>query len=138
VAGILYVTLRGLTTSAIPCASGGFDCELDCIDHQLRIRASDGSGRTVALAPEPVALFYAETMGALDELGIHTHLQASPNEVDPAIPFAHDNQHTGVGPLAWTPELLRSEVQAAVVRTCRASKVAGAIWPRAECLRRGL
>ena len=35
--------------------------------------------------------------------------------------------------------LLRGlRVQAAVVRVCRASKVAGAMLPRAECLRRGL
>jgi len=33
---------------------------------------------------------------------------------------------------------MRSEGQAAVVRVCRASKVAGAIWPRAECRRRGV
>src|SRR3712207_4100102 len=32
-------------------------------------------------------------MGALDGLGIGTHLQASLKEVDPAIPFAHDDQH---------------------------------------------
>jgi hypothetical protein len=71
----LYVTPRGLTTSAIPYASGAFDCELDFVDHQLRIRASDGGGR------------------ALDELGIRSHIQARPNEVEVAIPFAEDYRH---------------------------------------------
>ena len=96
----LYVTARGLTTSAIPYAGGVFDCELDLVDHQLRIRDSDGGGRTVVLAPKPVAQFYAETMAALGELGIRTHIQARPNEVDPAIPFAEDHRHASYDPHA--------------------------------------
>jgi hypothetical protein len=96
----LYVTPRGLTTSAIPYANGVFDCELDFVDHQLRIRASDGTGRAVVLAPKPVAQFYAETMGALAELGIRTSIQPRPNEVDPAIPFADDHRHASYDPHA--------------------------------------
>jgi hypothetical protein len=96
----LYVTPRGLTSSAIPYASGAFDCELDFVDHQLRIRASDGGGRAVALAPKSVAQFYAETMAALGELGIRTHIRARPNEVDPAIPFAEDHRHASYDPHA--------------------------------------
>ncbi|WP_448639393.1 DUF5996 family protein [Geodermatophilus sp. URMC 63] len=89
----LYVTPRGLTTAAIPCASGAFDCEFDFVDHLLRIRSSDGGGRAITLARKPVAQFYAETMGALAELGLHTRIHARPNEVDPAIPFAEDDRH---------------------------------------------
>ncbi|MGW2261375.1 DUF5996 family protein [Streptomyces sp. NPDC001780] len=89
----LYVSPRGLTTSAIPYGSGAFDIEFDFIDHQLRIRTSDGAVRTVALEPKPVARFYAETMRALDEVGIETRIQAHPNEVEPAIPFAEDDRH---------------------------------------------
>jgi hypothetical protein len=96
----LYVTARGLTTSAVPYANGSFDCELDFVDHQLRIRSSDGGSRVVALAPKPVAQFYAETMGALDELGIRTVIEARPNEVDPAIPFAEDDRHASYDPRA--------------------------------------
>jgi Family of unknown function (DUF5996) len=90
----LYVSPRGLATSAIPYGGGAFDCEFDFIDHKLHLRASDGRSSDVALEPKPVALFYAETMDALNELGIRTHLRARPNEVDPAIPFAEDYQHT--------------------------------------------
>jgi hypothetical protein len=36
----LYVTPRGLTTSAIPYRSGVFDIEFDIVDHQLGIRVS--------------------------------------------------------------------------------------------------
>ena len=54
----------------------------------------------VALAPKPVAQFYAETMGALRELGIPTQIRATPNEVDPAIPFAEDDRHASYDPHA--------------------------------------
>ena len=68
----LYVSPRGLTTSAIPHRDGAFDIEFDFADHQLRIRPSDGGGREVALKPTSVAQFYTETMAALGELGIQT------------------------------------------------------------------
>jgi hypothetical protein len=89
----LRLSPRGLTTLAIPYRDGAFDCELDFIDHRLRIRASDGRGATVPLATRPVAQFYAETMAALGELDIETHIRARPNEVAPAIPFAADDRH---------------------------------------------
>lgn len=89
----LYVSPRGLTTSAIPYGAGSFDIEFDFIDHRLQIRSSDGGIRHVALEPKPVADFHAETMRALDELGIQVQIQATPNEVDPAIPFAEDREH---------------------------------------------
>ncbi|MFC4011142.1 DUF5996 family protein [Nonomuraea purpurea] len=89
----LYVSPRGLTTSAIPYGAGAFDLEFDFVEHLLRIRNSDGGTRAVALEPKPVADFYGETMVALAELGIRTEIQAAPNEVEPAIPFAEDRQH---------------------------------------------
>jgi hypothetical protein len=89
----LRLSPRGLTTPAVPYRDGGFDCELDFLDHRLRIRASDGRDATVALAAKPVAQFYVETMAALEELGIDTRIRARPNEVEPAIPFAADDRH---------------------------------------------
>ncbi|MFF9767839.1 DUF5996 family protein [Streptomyces sp. NPDC014636] len=96
----LYVSPRGLTTSAIPYRSGVFDIEFDFLDHLLRMRSSNGTHRTVALKPRPVAEFYRETMQALGELGIETRIQAHPNEVDPAIPFAEDHRHASYDPNA--------------------------------------
>lgn len=98
----LYVSPRGLTTSAIQHSVGSFDIEFDFVDHQLHIRSSDGRSRQVALEPKPVAAFYAETMGALGQLGIPVRIQARPNEVDPAIPFAHDYEHRSYDPTAAT------------------------------------
>lgn len=88
-----YVTPRGLTTSTIPYGTKAFDIEFDFIEHQLVIRSSTGTTRTVALEPKPVAEFYAQTMRTLDELGFTTRIQGHPNEVDPALPFAQDHEH---------------------------------------------
>lgn len=89
-----YVTPRGLSTSAIPHGTDVVDIEFDFIDHRLLIRASTGATRSVRLEPKSVAQFYSETMQALDELGIPTRIRARPNEVDPALPFAEDVEHT--------------------------------------------
>lgn len=96
----LYVSPRGLTTSAIPYGSGAFDVEFDFIDHQLLIRSSDGATRGLALKPMAVAEFHAQTMRALAELGIEADIQARPNEVEPAIPFAEDYEHASYDPEA--------------------------------------
>ncbi|GAA4057003.1 DUF5996 family protein [Actinomadura miaoliensis] len=96
----LYVTPRGLSTSAIPCGHGAFDIEFDFLDHRLHVRTSDGGDRQVALEPKPVARFYTEVMRTLDELGVPTRIQARPNEVEPAIPFAEDERHASYDPHA--------------------------------------
>jgi hypothetical protein len=96
----LYVTARGLSTSAIPYGARTFDIEFDFIDHQLVIRSSDGGRRTVALEPKPVADFHAQVMHALGELDISVRIQGRPNEVDPAIPFAEDHEHASYDPHA--------------------------------------
>jgi len=96
----LYASPRGLTTTAIPYGTGSFDIEFDFIEHQLGIRTSDGTSRRVALDAKPVAQFYAETMDALAELGIQTRINARPNEVEPAVPFADDYQHATYDPRA--------------------------------------
>lgn len=94
----LYVSPRGLTTGAIPHETGVFDMEFDVIDSVLRIRHSDGGQGSVPLTAKPVAEFYDETMSALDDLGVVTRINASPNEVDPAIRFADDYQHASYDP----------------------------------------
>lgn len=89
----LYVSPRGLTTSGIPDGSGMFDMEFDFIDHQLVIRSSSGATRNVQLSAKTVAQFHSEVMSALDSLGISVTIQDIPNEVEPAIPFAENDQH---------------------------------------------
>ena len=45
----LYVSPRGLTTSAISYEAGVFDIEFDFIEHRLHIRSSEGGARRIAL-----------------------------------------------------------------------------------------
>ncbi|BBX13833.1 hypothetical protein MNVM_29140 [Mycobacterium novum] len=89
----LYVTARGLTTSAIPYGNDVFDIEFDFIDHRLAIRSGNGAAGTIALREQSVARFHAEFLSALDELGLQTRIQSHPNEVEPAVPFAEDVEH---------------------------------------------
>src|SRR3954471_24967495 len=70
----LYVSARGLTTSAVPFGTGVFDIEFDFMDPRLLIPTRDGREGQVALEPKTVAQFYAETMAALDELGVPTSI----------------------------------------------------------------
>ena len=124
----LYVSPRGLTTSAIPYRDGVFDLEFDFLDHQLRLQTSDGRRRQIALAPRSVADFYHETMQMLDDVDISTRIHATPNEVDPAIPFADDDQHAaydrGAAELFW-----RQLMQANRVMTMFRSRFIGKVSP---------
>jgi hypothetical protein len=90
----LYVSPRGLTTSAIPYGAGAFDLEFDFVDHRLVARRDTGGSGHVRLEPKTVARFYQEVLQTLDELGIETDIRPSPNEVEPAIPFAEDDRHS--------------------------------------------
>ena len=90
---VLYVTSRGLTTSPIPHGTRTFDVDFDFIDHQLLVRASTGTTRAIPLRPRSVADFYRAVMATLRELGLDVRIEARPNEVPRAIPFAEDEEH---------------------------------------------
>jgi hypothetical protein len=96
----LYVTARGLTTSAIPDGSRTFQIDFDFIDHVLRISDSDGAERQFAVAGHSVASFFAATMTALAELGIHVEINEMPNEIPEPIRFSQDNRHSSYDPNA--------------------------------------
>jgi Family of unknown function (DUF5996) len=89
----LYVTSRGLSTSAIPYGSGAFEISFDFLDHRLRIDASDGANRSFPLAPITVAEFYRKTMDSLAALGIEVTIWTTPVEVPDPIPFEQDREH---------------------------------------------
>jgi hypothetical protein len=94
----LYVTPRGLTTSAIPYHSGIFEIQFDFLEHQLVIQVSDGTTRRIPLVPRSVADFYREFMGTLRSLGIVVEISAKPDEVPDPIPFAEDTVHASYDP----------------------------------------
>ena len=90
---VLYVSPRGLTTSAIPFGSGCFQIDFDFIEHRLVISLSDGRIDQFALRPMSVAAFYAEVMRRLRALGIDIHIWTQPQEIVDAIPFEQDERH---------------------------------------------
>ncbi|MGB9178497.1 MAG: DUF5996 family protein [Pyrinomonadaceae bacterium] len=89
----LYVTSRGLTTSAMPYEQRTFQIDFDFIDHKLVIECSDGTAKTLPLVPRSVADFYREVMSALRELGIEVKIWTTPVEIPDPIPFEKDVQH---------------------------------------------
>jgi hypothetical protein len=89
----LYVTARGLTTSAIPYQGRAFQIDFDFLRHELLIQRDSGETRSIALRPRTVAEFYREVMSALREMGIDVHIWTKPAEVQDAIPFDRDTTH---------------------------------------------
>jgi hypothetical protein len=94
----LYVSTRGLTTSPIPYRTGSFEMTFDFITHELEIRTDGGERRAVPLRPKPTAVFYEETMAALESLGIEVRIMPRPVEVERSIPFAKDHEHASYDP----------------------------------------
>lgn len=89
----LYVTPRGLTTSAIPYGTRIFQMQFDFIDHQLAIETSEGTVRRLPLRPRSVADFYKEVMSTLRSLDIEVRIHGKPDEVPDPIPFEQDHVH---------------------------------------------
>ena len=89
----LYLTARGLTTSPIPDGARSFEIEFDFLAHALWVKVSDGQARRIALAPMPVADFYAALMTALRELAIAAAIKTMPCEIADAVPFEQDVAH---------------------------------------------
>src|SRR6267143_375364 len=89
----LYVSARGLTTSAMPFRERYFEMEFDFIDHKLLIECSDGATKSLALRRQSVADFYAEVMSALRDLGINVKIWTMPVEIPNPIRFENDREH---------------------------------------------
>ena len=89
----LYVSSRGLTTSAMPYEDRIFEIEFDFIDHELLIKCSDGAATTLKLRPQSVADFYAEIMAALRSLGIEVKIWTMPVEIPNPIRFEENTIH---------------------------------------------
>jgi hypothetical protein len=94
----LYVSARGLTTSAILYGNREFQVDFDFVDHRLDVADSDGRSFTMALEPKSVARFYREFMAGLRTLDIDVRIWARPVEVADAIPFESDEQHASYDP----------------------------------------
>ena len=89
----LYVTPRGMTTGAIPHGERTFSIDFDFIAHELRIRTCDGGEDSIKLEAQDTADFYHSVMSSLDGRGYPVAINATPNEVEEAIPFPEDRVH---------------------------------------------
>jgi hypothetical protein len=89
----LYVSPRGLRTSAIPAAGGLLELELDFVDHALSLQTDAGARRALPLGPRSVAEVYAELLAALRDVGVEVELDPMPKEVPDPIPFDQDRVH---------------------------------------------
>ena len=96
----LYISARGLTTSAIPYRGGAFDIEFDFIDHRLLIRTSEDKAEVLPLVPRSVAAFHAALMAALRSLGIDVRIWTMPVEIPSPIRFEKDETHASYDPEA--------------------------------------
>ena len=84
---------RGLTTMPMPYNGASFEMIFDFCSHELRIYANDNRVKSIKLEPKSVADFYAETMGALAELGIAVKIWPMPVEIPSPIRFTEDRIH---------------------------------------------
>lgn len=88
----LYVTPRGLTTSAMHAGDRVLEVEMDFLDHRVVLETSDGGRREVPLRAEPVADFYERYVAALRDLGVAAHVWPVPVELTEAIPFPEQRE----------------------------------------------
>jgi Family of unknown function (DUF5996) len=91
----LYVTARGLSTSAMPVGQGQLlDIEFDFVSHALVLRKSDGETRKLALGPISVADFFVQFFHILASLEVDIKIDPIPSEVANPVRFDRDRDHS--------------------------------------------
>jgi hypothetical protein len=94
----LYVTARGLGTSAMPYGDDALDIEFDFVTHALHFRMSSGQEREMKLRPRTVADFYKEYLDTLASLGVEVKIDPMPCELAHPIRFDLDTEHKSYDP----------------------------------------
>jgi hypothetical protein len=87
------LTARGIATPPLPHDDRLFTIEFDFIDHQMIVRASDGTVKRMALGPRPVAGFYGAFLELLGSAGLDTKIWPMPVEVPDPVRFDQDMAH---------------------------------------------
>lgn len=95
----LYVSARGLSTSAMPCGTDVLDIEFDFVEHQLHLRLGSGRSHSLPLRSQTVADFYREYLAALASLGLKISINPMPVELANPIAFDQDTLHRTYQPL---------------------------------------
>ena len=94
----LYVSARGLSTSAMPYGREMLEIEFDFISHDLHFRLSNGATLATPLRAQSVAEFYSDYQRSLAALGVTVKIHPVPCELKDPIPFAEDTQHADYDP----------------------------------------
>jgi hypothetical protein len=94
----LYVTARGLGTSAMACGDDVLDVEFDFVAHVLHMRMGSGRDHVLPLRAQTVADFYREYMDCLRELGVEVKIWPMPVEVANPVRFDLDTEHKSYDP----------------------------------------
>lgn len=96
----LYVSARGLNTSAMPYGSEFLQIEFDFVSHELKFLISTGASLLTPLRAQSVAEFYQEYQRSLAALGVSVNIHPVPVEIQNPIPFAEDREHASYDPQA--------------------------------------
>jgi Family of unknown function (DUF5996) len=96
----LYVSARGLSTSAMPYGAELLEVEFDFVSHDLRFRLSTGASLSTPLRSQSVAEFFGDYQRSLAALGVAVKIHPVPVEVKDPIPFAEDTAHATYDPEA--------------------------------------
>jgi Family of unknown function (DUF5996) len=94
----LYVTARGLGTSAMNFGDDVLDIEFDFLAHELHLRMGSGGTRVMKLKARTVADFYEEYRGCLKALGVSVKIDPMPCELAKPIRFDLDTEHGSYDP----------------------------------------
>jgi Family of unknown function (DUF5996) len=94
----LYVSARGLNTSAMPYGSEFLEVAFDLVSHDLKFSLSSGATLATPLRAQSVADFYREYQRSLSALGVTVPILPVPVELQKPIPFAEDTQHASYDP----------------------------------------
>jgi hypothetical protein len=91
----LRVSPRGLTTGLIPYKGGGFEIELDLVDHGVDVRTASGDRARLLLRDGlSVAAFHRDLFRHLAAFGIRPSILAKPYDLPfSRLPFASDERH---------------------------------------------
>jgi hypothetical protein len=124
----LYPTVRGVTTSPMPCGPRMLQIDFDFLDHTLRLETNRGERTDIPLEAMSVAEFYARVMQEMDRIGCPVHIWPRPVEVASPIPFDQDNTHCSYDP-DYAQRFWRVLLQAWRVITVFRSRFQGKVSP---------
>src|ERR1700716_1196096 len=77
----LYLSSRGLTSSAVPGGEPPLELEFDFVRHVLEMRSSLGQTAAIPLASRPVAQFFRDYLALLESFNVHAKFLKRPVEV---------------------------------------------------------